>query len=199
MKKAIYWFRKNLRVSDNPSLKDAIEQNDEVICIYIRDYSTYIPNGLDIGEMGIFRKKFLDESISNLQENLKSFGLKLNIFEGDIVKIFEEVRSKFNSEKVYGSKEVGWYEQDEEKRLASNKFDLNLYDDQFLIETDKLPYTIEGLPLVFTHFRKKVEKLVQIRDEVKISNKKFKIKNYNFEYEKSKILDQKEARVTVDF
>ena len=34
MKKAIYWFRKNLRISDNPSLKDAIEQNDEVICIY---------------------------------------------------------------------------------------------------------------------------------------------------------------------
>ena len=73
MKKAIYWFRKNLRVTDNPSLKDAIEQNDEVICIYIRDYSTYSPNGLDIGEMGIFRKKFLDESISNLQENLKIF------------------------------------------------------------------------------------------------------------------------------
>ena len=110
MKKAIYWFRKNLRVSDNPSLKDAIEQNDEVICIYIRDYSTYSPNGLDIGEMGIFRKKFLNESISNLQENLKSFGLKLYLFEGDIIKIFEEVRSKFNSDKVYGSKEVGWYE-----------------------------------------------------------------------------------------
>ena len=56
--------------------------------------------------MGIFRKKFLDESISNLQENLKRFGLKLYLFEGDIIKIFEEVRSKFNSDKVYGSK--GW-------------------------------------------------------------------------------------------
>ena len=44
---------------------------------------------------------------------------------------------------------MGWYEQDEEKRLVSNKFDLNLYDDQFLIEADKLPYTIEDLPLVF--------------------------------------------------
>ena len=45
----------------------------------------------------------------------KSFGLDLYIFDGDLIKIFEEIRSKFNSNKVYGSKEVGWYEQDEEK------------------------------------------------------------------------------------
>ena len=97
--------QKESRVSDN--LIDAIEQNDEVICIYIRDYSTYSPNGLDIGEMGIFRKKFWDESISNLQENLKVLGSSLSV-RGWYIKIFEEVRSKFNSDKVYGSKEVGW-------------------------------------------------------------------------------------------
>ena len=199
MKKAIYWFRKNLRVSDNPSLKDAIEHHDEVICIYIRDYSTYSPNGLDMGEMGKFRKKFLDESISNLQENLNSFGLKLYLFEGDIIKIFEEVRSKFNSDKIYGSKEVGWYEQDEEKRLASNKFDLNLYDDQFLIETNQLPYSIEDLPLVFTHFRKKVEKFVQIRDEVEVPNKIFKIKNYNFDNETSNESEEIEINKNSNF
>ena len=31
MKKAIYWFRKNLRINDNPSLYNAINENDEVI------------------------------------------------------------------------------------------------------------------------------------------------------------------------
>ena len=36
MNKAIYWFRKNLRINDNPSLYNAIKENDEVICIYIK-------------------------------------------------------------------------------------------------------------------------------------------------------------------
>ena len=35
MKKSIYWFRKNLRLRDNPSLFNAIKDNDEIIFIYI--------------------------------------------------------------------------------------------------------------------------------------------------------------------
>ena len=34
MKKAIYWFRKNLRINDNPSLYNAINENDEVILFF---------------------------------------------------------------------------------------------------------------------------------------------------------------------
>ena len=36
MKKAIYWFRKNLRVNDNPSLYNAINENDEIIFLFIK-------------------------------------------------------------------------------------------------------------------------------------------------------------------
>ena len=71
MKKAIYWFRKNLRIHDNPSLYNAINENDEVICIYIKNYSIYNPSGIDLGNMVSFRKNFLDESVLNLKNNLK--------------------------------------------------------------------------------------------------------------------------------
>ena len=54
MKKSIYWFRKNLRLRDNPSLFNAIKDNDEIIFIYIIDLQTYNPNGLDIDEIGDF-------------------------------------------------------------------------------------------------------------------------------------------------
>ena len=70
MKKAIYWFRKNLRINDIPSLHNAINENDEVICIYIKNYSIYNPPGIDLGDMGSFRKKFLDESVLDLKNNL---------------------------------------------------------------------------------------------------------------------------------
>ena len=66
MKKSIYWFRKNLRLRDNPSLLNAINYNDEIIFIYIIDLQTYNPNGLDIDKIGDFRKKFMMESVLDL-------------------------------------------------------------------------------------------------------------------------------------
>ena len=55
MKRAIYWFRKNLRIYDNPSLYNAIRDNDELIMIYIKDYNTFNPKGLNLEE--IFNQK----------------------------------------------------------------------------------------------------------------------------------------------
>tara|TARA_B100001741_G_scaffold313619_1_gene320685 strand:+ start:348 stop:1649 length:1302 start_codon:yes stop_codon:yes gene_type:complete len=183
MKKAIYWFRKNLRINDNPSLYNAINENDEVICIYIKNYSIYNPSGIDLGNMGSFRKKFLDESVLDLKNNLKKVGIDLYIFDGDLIKIFKEIKSKYLSNKIYASKEVGWYEEKEEEELKENNFDLNLYDDQFLVERNSLPYKTDELPLIFTHFRKKIEKVVQIREESgKIIYKK-KINKYDFNFE----------------
>ena len=42
MKKAIYWFRKNLRIHDNPSLNNAIKENDELLFVYIMDYKVFL-------------------------------------------------------------------------------------------------------------------------------------------------------------
>tara|TARA_B100002052_G_scaffold233335_1_gene216390 strand:+ start:348 stop:749 length:402 start_codon:yes stop_codon:yes gene_type:complete len=131
MKKAICWFRKNLRIDDNPSLYNAISENEEVICIYIKNYSIYNPYGIDLGNMGSFRKKFLDESVLDLKNNLKEIGIHLYIFDGDLIEVFKEIKSKYLSNKIYASKEVGWYEEKEEEVLKENNFDLNLYDDQF--------------------------------------------------------------------
>ena len=111
MRKSIYWFRKNLRLRDNPSLFNAIKDNDEIIFIYIIDLQTYNPNGLDIHEIGDFRKKFIMESVLDLEKNLKSKKIHLHVFEGDKFKILEEIRSSHGIDTIYCSKEVGWYEE----------------------------------------------------------------------------------------
>ena len=77
MKKSIYWFRKNLRLRDNPSLYNVIKDNDEIIFIYINDSQTYNPNGLDIHKIGEFRKKFIMESVLELEKNLKWQTIKM--------------------------------------------------------------------------------------------------------------------------
>ena len=193
MKRAIYWFRKNLRLYDNPSLAEAIKNYDEIIFIYIKNESFYNPLKHDENTIGEFRKKFLDESVINLEKNLKKINIRLYIFDGDLVEIFTEINKKFKSNIVFATKEVGWYEESEEKILKENGFDLRLYEDQNLFELEKLPYDIEELPLIFTHFRKKVEKNVTIRNienyEIpSYSTKEFSFKKLvNVEHPKTKL------------
>ena len=167
MKKSIYWFRKNLRLRDNPSLFNAIKDNDEIIFIYIIDLQTYNPNGLDIHEIGDFRKKFIMESVLDLEKNLKSKKIHLHVFEGDKFKILEEIRSSHGIDTIYCSNEVGWYEEEDEKKLIDKNFELIMSEDPHLIEESELPFNLDNLPLIFTPFRKKVEKNSTIRNEVR--------------------------------
>ena len=167
MKKSIYWFRKNLRLRDNPSLFNAIKDNDEIIFIYIIDLQTYNPNGLDIHEIGDFRKKFIMESVLDLEKNLKSKKIHLHVFEGDKFKILEEIRSSHGIDTIYCSKEVGWYEEEDEKKLIDKNFELIMSEDPHLIEESELPFNLDNLPLIFTPFRKKVEKNSTIRNEIR--------------------------------
>ena len=167
MRKSIYWFRKNLRLRDNPSLFNAINDNDEIIFIYIIDLQTYNPNGLDIHEIGDFRKKFMMESVLDLEKNLKSKKIHLHVFEGDKFKILEEIRSSHGIDTIYCSKEVGWYEEEDEKKLIDKNFELIMSEDPHLIEERELPFNLDNLPLIFTPFRKKVEKNSKIRNEIK--------------------------------
>ena len=180
MKRAIYWFRKNLRLYDNPSLAEAIKNYDEIIFIYIKNESFFNPLKHDENKIGEFRKKFLDESVINLETNLKKINIRLYIFDGDLVEIFTEININFKSNIVFATKEVGWYEESEEKTLKENGFDLRLYEDQNLFELEKLPYDIEELPLIFTHFRKKVEKNVTIRNIEKYEIPSYSTKEFSF-------------------
>ena len=167
MKKSIYWFRKNLRLRDNPSLFNAIKDNDEIIFIYIYDLQTYNPKGLDIHEIGDFRKKFMMESVLDLEKNLKSKNIHLHTFEGDKFKVLDEIKSSHGINTIYCSKEVGGYEEQDEKKLIEKNFELIMSEDPHLIEEREIPFNLDNLPLIFTPFRKKVEKNSKIRDEIR--------------------------------
>ena len=39
--KSIYWFRNDLRVTDNLSLNEAIESSDEILFVYVQDVKNF--------------------------------------------------------------------------------------------------------------------------------------------------------------
>lgn len=75
-KTVIHWFRKGLRVHDNPALNAAIRmvrENDNLVLrtIYIDD-----PEIKEFVRIGPNRKRFLQQSLTQLDEKLRSLGLR---------------------------------------------------------------------------------------------------------------------------
>ena len=82
-KKAIIWFRQDLRINDNPCLNFALDQNFEVIPIYILDSLT--PKEYQVGSA---QKVWLSDSLKKLNISLDK---KLNIYLGEPIKILENI------------------------------------------------------------------------------------------------------------
>ena len=79
---SIFWFRQDLRISDNPALFEAAK-GDKVFPIYILD------NDANIGNAS---KVWLHHSLNKLNESL---GNKLNVYIGNpkevILKVLQEI------------------------------------------------------------------------------------------------------------
>ena len=63
MKRAIFWFRRDLRLSDNPALLAAIANSDEIIPVFILDEKL-------INQSGSKRLAYLGQSLRALDESL---------------------------------------------------------------------------------------------------------------------------------
>jgi len=76
IKIAIHWFRLDLRLIDNPSLWWAVEQNYQIIPVFIFDEE-------NIRTLGGASRWWLHHSLIALSESLKSKGLKLILRRGN--------------------------------------------------------------------------------------------------------------------
>lgn len=86
----IHWFRKGLRIHDNPALKSALANKKEgkaILPLFIID-----PHFMDPSYVGVNRYMFLLESLSDLNTSLQKHGLRLIVAKGGQP---QEVMEKF--------------------------------------------------------------------------------------------------------
>lgn len=62
----IHWFRKGLRLHDNPALRDAYDTSVTVRPIYVLD-----PDVVKDGNIGFVRWRFILQSLEDLDNSLK--------------------------------------------------------------------------------------------------------------------------------
>ncbi|RED94098.1 DASH family cryptochrome [Marinoscillum furvescens] len=167
VKRAIVWFRNDLRLHDQVTLKQAMEQAEEVIPVYIFDPERWRHMEPGFVKTGAFQTQFLLEAVADLKNNLKSVGSGLMIYQGVPATRLLAVAESFGADKVFASKEVTWEETQQETAVAQALEEagksLELVWQATLFHEEDIPWPIQKLPEVFTQFRKENEKSTPIR------------------------------------
>ena len=71
--KSLVWLRSDLRIDDNPALRDACINYDEVHCIYI-----YSPEQMKIHNEANCKIEFIISNLKDLADSLKKINIALS-------------------------------------------------------------------------------------------------------------------------
>ncbi|WP_114662942.1 deoxyribodipyrimidine photo-lyase [Polynucleobacter necessarius] len=95
MTPAIYWFRNDLRIEDNPALVLACQHAGSLLPIYIHESALGAKTQWGFERVSRHRRNFLQESIEDLRSQIQALGSELVEFKGDVLEIFEKLRPQF--------------------------------------------------------------------------------------------------------
>jgi deoxyribodipyrimidine photo-lyase len=142
--KRILWFRRDLRVEDNPLLSF----DGEVLPIFIFD--TTILSKLKPNDK---RLTFIFRYVAKLKSDLMACGLNLKVFYGDVQEIFTHLAT-LGFDEVAACGDYDGYAKERDKRV-SHKLHFRYLQDTYLFRHDEVMKS-DGTPyLVFTPFYKK--------------------------------------------
>ena len=151
----IFWFRRDLRLSDNTALFHALQEPVPVLPIFIFD--TYILDRLE--DHNDLRVNFIHQSLQEIHHQLFRYGSGLKIFHSTVLQSFKELLNEYELLNVFANHDYEPYaiQRDESVRLLLNEHGaaLHTYKDQVIFEKDEIvkedgkPYT------VFTPYSKK--------------------------------------------
>lgn len=97
---AILWFRKSLRLHDNPSLTWVCNSDEITTIIPIYIFEDDISKSSN-SRMGENRLRFQFECVENLHQNLDSkLGLHLQVFSGDPLLVFQSIDEHFANQEI---------------------------------------------------------------------------------------------------
>lgn len=200
----LVWFRNDLRIHDNPSLLEAEKQAIPTVCVYILPEIHNDYYDLGFPSIGKFRKRFLMESLIDLNERLVEKGSSLLLLKGKSTELFKKMSESGCVKHLYFQAEMAWNERKEEQEITQickqNGLKVFRHFNSVLYDVQSLPFQLKETPDVFTQFRKKVEKQCTVEidlPEPRRLNRNLKVEFENSIEEFSKIFDS-ENRATIE-
>ena len=165
-KTSLVWFGNDLRTADNYVLNAAVESSEKVIGVYFLDPKFFIPTKYGFKKTAVFRVQFLLESLEDLKQQLQHLNISLIVLHETPENSLNKLISEYEITSVYRqnewtTEEVKTYQSS--LNTISKTVDFKSYYNQFLYHPEDLNFEAKDTPRVFTHFRKAIEKSVEIR------------------------------------
>jgi deoxyribodipyrimidine photo-lyase len=167
-KRAIVWFRQDLRVHDNEALTDALKHADEIVPVFVFDERVFKgKTHFGLPKTGKYRAQFIIESVHDLRHTIRKLGNELIVRFGKPEEEIFELAKQIKSSWVYCNRERTEEEvtvQDAlEKNLWSIGQEMRCSRGKMLYYTADLPFPVTHTPESFSQFRKEVERYIPIR------------------------------------
>lgn len=166
MKRILVWFRHDLRLKDNLTLRQALADADEIIPFYCFDDHYYQDFPFGFPKTGAIRAQFIRECVADLRDNLRQRGSDLVVAVGNTAEHIQKLHEQYKFEAIYLSEEVSQEELDIERQVEALGIRLKRFWNYSLYNKKDMPFEISETPEVFTNFRKKLEKYSGVREEI---------------------------------
>ena len=147
MKIDIFWFRRDLRLTDNRGLFDALKRSNPVLPIFIFD-----KNILEELPEYDARVSFIHDQLDSIDKALKEKGSGLLIKHGNPLEVWKGLVAEYEIEEAYFSRDYEPYARDRDKEiyefLKSQNIVMKGHKDQVVFERDEVvkpdgkPYTV---------------------------------------------------------
>lgn len=199
---SVFWFRRDLRLTDNTALYQALSSSKNVLPIFIFDEN--IIKELPENDP---RLSFIYENLNNMNETLKSKGASLLVLRGNPIQVWKELLKKHKIKSVYVNKDYEPYAQNRDKEIKNllfdNQIEFKAFKDQVIFEENEIlkkdgnPYTVftpyknkwldtykshpAAKPINYNHLTSEMH-LFPSMDKIGIKKSSIKVQEYNFSH-----------------
>lgn len=173
MQTTFFWFRRDLRLDDNTGLFHALNENENVQCVFIFDRKILD----DLTDRADRRVQFIHHHILKLDRELSQYGSSLLVKYGNPEDVWRSLVAENDINAVYTNHDYEPYAKERDEKLKgffnSKGITFATYKDQVIFEKEEVvkddgsPYT------VYTPYSKKwkallAEKGIRINDTQKL-------------------------------
>lgn len=157
MSTLIYWFRNDLRLSDNPAFAQACLNAEHLLPVYVHDCKEQ-KTVYGFERQGLHRKTFLRASLDDLRAELQAQGSDLLELYGEPQEILQKLLTDIAAKSIYCEQIEAPEEIDLVRVLRDQGVDIREFWQSSMLEPQDLPFALEKMPNVFTAFRREVER-----------------------------------------
>lgn len=157
----LYWFRHDLRLTDNPTFNQLCSQVDWLICVYVAGQDEGLQSQLCQTNTGKAKQAFSQQSLLALDATLRRKKQYLLVVDAPAQQSIVELVDRYSVTHIGVESHPGVYETAALKTLqqACPSVEFVIGSGNTLFSNQNLPFELSDLPKSFTPFRKQVEEL----------------------------------------